>query len=97
MSTDLRSLPGGEIVIPGLSDLAAGRDTANAAAVAMAATRLRSAGIEVPDAPAANAPAAHHLYELLAADHGSDAHSRYNAVVRRMVSFARAVEHAGPG
>jgi hypothetical protein len=34
----------------------------------------------------------HRLYELLAANEG--AHSRYNALVTRIVSFARAAEHA---
>lgn len=90
----MRELPGGEIVAAGLRDLAAGRDTADAAAVAMASSRLREAGIPVPDLPDSPVPAAHHLYELLAAEHGNAAHSRYNATVRRLVSFARAAEHA---
>ena len=93
----MRSLPGSEIVLPGLADLEAGRDTAAAAAVAMASTRLRGAGVPVPEIPASGQPAAHHLYELLASDHGDAAHSRYNATVRRIVSFARAAERAGRG
>jgi hypothetical protein len=36
------------------------------------------------------------LYELLASRAGG-AHSRYNALVGRMVSFARAAEHASSG
>lgn len=92
----MRSLPGGEIVLSGLADLEAGRDTPAAAAVAMASTRLRGAGVPVPDLPT-DKPAAHHLYELLASDHGNAAHSRYNATVRRIVSFARAAERAGRG
>lgn len=91
----MRKLPGGEIVVAGLSDLIAGLDTADAAAVAMASSRLREAGVPVPDLPEPSVPAAHHLYELLAAEHGNAAHSRYNATVRRLVSFARAAEHAG--
>jgi hypothetical protein len=39
----------------------------------------------------------HRLYELLAQTDGSAAHSRYNALVRRIVSFARAAEHAAAG
>jgi hypothetical protein len=35
----------------------------------------------------------HRLYELLARTQPS-AHSRYNALVGRIVSFARAAEHA---
>jgi hypothetical protein len=35
----------------------------------------------------------HRLYELLS-ETGGGAHSRYNALVARIVSFARAAEHA---
>lgn len=86
-------LPGAEIVAPGLEDLAAGRDTEQAAAVAMAARRLREAGLEVPEYTQ-NPPAAHRLYERLAEADRRTAHSRYNAIVRRMASFASALEHA---
>jgi hypothetical protein len=43
-SDELKSLPGAEIVLPGLADLAAGRETVNASAVQCAAPRLRFAG-----------------------------------------------------
>jgi hypothetical protein len=89
-------LPGAEIVTPGLADLAAGRESVNADAVAMASIRLRAAGIDVPpvsDSP----PAAHRLYEKLRAEDPRDAHSRYNSIMRRMTSFARAVERASAG
>lgn len=91
--TQLDRFPGSEIVATGLSDLAAGRRSVEAAAVEMAATRLREAGFEVP-ATAAGKPASHRLYEALVAEHGDAAHSRYNAIVRRLVSFVQAVEHA---
>ena len=94
---DLSALPGGEIVSRGLTDLADGRDTADAAAVAMASTRLRDAGVAVPDLPDRSEPAAHHLYALLAREHGDGAHSRYNAIVSRIVSFARAADRAASG
>jgi hypothetical protein len=87
-------LPGHEIVSEGLSDLAAGRESESALLVAMAAPRLRTLGFEVPAGGDTNP--AHRLYELLAADTGRGAHSRYNALVARMVSFARAAEHASP-
>lgn len=85
--------PGAEIVSEGLSDLAAGRETVSSNAVAMASTRLRAAGIEVPEAGDGQ-PAAHRLYEKLAREDPRGAHSRYNAIVGRVVSFARAAEHA---
>jgi hypothetical protein len=34
----------------------------------------------------------HRLYTLLARDHPAAAHSRYNALIRRLVSFERAAE-----
>ena len=59
----------------------------------MASSRLASVGIEVP-VPTHGEPAAHHLFDLLAERDGDGAHSHYNAIVRRLVSFLRAAEHA---
>ena len=89
----LGSLPGAEIVNAGIVDLEAGRDTVEANAVLMAAARLRAAGQNVPDA-ARSQPAAHRLYEQLARDDARGAHSHYNAILRRVISFARAAERA---
>lgn len=75
----------------GLADLAAGRESESALLVAMAAPRLRMLGIEVPDGPWERP--SHRLYELLS-ETDAGAHSRYNALVARVVSFARAAEHA---
>ena len=88
------SLPGHELVRVGLDDLAAGRESEAALVVAMAAPRLRAVGLEVPvsggDWPS------HRLFELLSSSEAG-AHSRYNALVARVVSFARAAEHAAAG
>jgi hypothetical protein len=86
-------LPGHELVAAGLRDLAAGRETEAALVVAMAAPRLRALGYDVP-ASDGGPPAHHRLYALLARRGG--AHSRYNALIARVVSFARAAEHASP-
>lgn len=87
-------LPGYELVSVGLNDLAAGRETESALLVAMAAPRLRAIGIDVPEG--GGEQPSHRLYELLTeSDEG--AHSRYNALVARVVSFARAAEHAPAG
>ena len=86
-----RDLPGHELVSAGLLDLAAGRETEASLVVAMAAPRLRALGFDVP--PSGGARPGHRLYELLS-EHDGGAHSRYNALVGRMVSFARAAEHA---
>jgi hypothetical protein len=88
------NLPGHELVSAGLADLAAGRESESSLLVAMAAPRLRALGFYVP-AGGGEQPS-HRLYELLAERH-SGAHSRYNALVGRLVSFARAAEHASSG
>jgi hypothetical protein len=89
---DLRSLPGHELILQGLSDLSSGRETAEGFLVAIGAERLRRAGIAVPH----NVPAdpEHRLYALLAEDDSDSAHSRYNAMIRQLVSFERAAECA---
>ena len=94
MTTADTSLPGHELVSTGLEDLAAGRETEAALVVAMAAPRLQAVGIEVP--PGGGSFPSHRLYALLS-DSGAGAHSRYNALVGRIASFARAAEHAAAG
>jgi hypothetical protein len=84
------SLPGHDLVAEGFADLEAGRETPASLLVTMAAPRLRPLGFEIPE-PARSADASHRLYALLELE-GPGAHSRYNALVRRMVSFARAAE-----
>jgi hypothetical protein len=86
-----RKLPGHELVSGGPADLSAGRESEASLLVTMAAPRLRALGFDVP--PSERVDASHRLYELLT-EHDDGAHSRYNALVGRMVSFARAAEHA---
>jgi hypothetical protein len=92
---DFEKLPGAEIVLPGIEDLRAGRETLNALAVRAAATRL---GVDdlVGDIDAEE-PAAHRLYSRLNEQLGDSAHSRYNAILARVASFARAADHARTG
>jgi hypothetical protein len=86
--------PGHELISAGLLDLAEGRESESGLLVAMAAPRLRALGFDVPEGGGERP--SHRLYELLAeTDQG--AHSRYNALVARVVSFARAAEHASSG
>jgi hypothetical protein len=86
--------PGHELVSTGLADLAAGRESESSLLVAMAAPRLRALGFDVP--PGGGEQPSHRLYELLV-ERDRGAHSRYNALVGRVVSFARAAEHASSG
>ena len=85
------SLPGGELVEKGLSDLANGMETVESLLVSIGSPRLRRLGFEVT-APVDDAE--ERLYLLLARDDPEGAHSRYNALVRRLVSFERAAESA---
>jgi hypothetical protein len=71
----------------GVADLKVGRESSEALLVSIGAPRLRSAGIEVPS-PIASPE--HKLYLLLAGEKGDAAHSAYNALIRRLVSFERA-------
>jgi hypothetical protein len=81
-------LPGAELVASGLRDLDAGVESVPSLLVSVGAPRLRQHGIRVPTAyPSPE----HRLYHLLRAEHGDAAHSRYNALVRRLVSFERAL------
>lgn len=92
----LKSLPGAEIVLPGIADIEAGRQSVYASAVQCAAPRLRRAGLNAPSATG-NTPAAHALYRQLSEELGDRAHSRYNAILARVVSFAGAAERARSG
>jgi hypothetical protein len=88
------SLPGEDLVGQGLADLAEGRLTEAAFLVAIGAPRLRALGLALPhDLPR---DPEHRLYALLAAEEADSAHSRYNALVRRLVSYERAAECASP-
>jgi len=58
--------------------------------VAIGEPRLRRIGLDLPPIPYKNPE--HRLYDLLEADDPDGAHSRYNALVRRLVSFERAAE-----
>lgn len=83
-------LPGGEFVPEGLADLAQGRESIPALLLAIASERLRAAGLPVP-APLPNDPELR-LYRALRTLHDDDAHSQYNAHLRRLTSLCRALE-----
>jgi hypothetical protein len=84
-------LPGAELVERGLADLAQGVESIESLLVSIGAPRLSRLGFRLPPTlPSAE----HRLYELLAAEDSDAAHSRYNALIRRLVSFERAAECA---
>jgi len=83
-------LPGSDLIDTGLRDLRAGRETVEALLVAIGAPRLRNIGLDLPENLPHNPE--HRLYHLLAQDDSDSAHSRYNALIRRLVSYERAAE-----
>lgn len=86
------ALPGADLIRQGLADLARGAETVPALLVRIGAPRLRRIGIEVPFPDRDDAEI--RLYELLASTDPDGAHSRYNALIRQLVSFERAAECA---
>jgi hypothetical protein len=86
------NLPGAELVSKGLYDLEAGIVSEESLLVMVASPRLKSLGIDVPVLSEISLPYEHALYSLLEDTHGADAYSRYNSLVRRIVSFSRALE-----
>ena len=89
---ELALLPGGDLVEQGLRDLAAGRESDESLLVLVGSPRLRSLGIDVP--PSDLVRPEHRLYERLASTDSDSAHARYNALIRRLVSFERAASCA---
>lgn len=83
----IAGLPGRDLIERGLADLENGIESAEALLVSIGAPRLRRLGwaigapLEAPE---------HRLYLLLREEYGDAAHARYNALVRRLVSFERA-------
>ena len=84
-------LPGAELVRAGLADLERGVESVEALLVSIGAPRLERLGFRVRSPIAAPE---HALFERLRQEDADSAHARYNALVRRLVSFERAAECA---
>jgi len=82
-------LPGADLVQEGLRDLEAGRETAASLLVASFSSRLESLGFTVPATDIADPE--ERLYRLLERTRPNP-HHHYNALRRRLVSFAEARE-----
>ena len=90
-SAILDGLPGADLIRQGLEDIRAGRRSIAACLVRMARPRLSRANL-MPPAPAGDDLAELELYRMFATE-GANAHSRYNALVRELVSFEHALDH----
>jgi len=87
MAMQRRVLPGSDFIEQGLDDLSRGVGSMAALLVSIGAPRLTRLGLHIPD-PLPDPERA--LYELLRKADADSAHSRYNALVRRLVIFERA-------
>jgi hypothetical protein len=84
-------LPGAEVILPGLSDLQSGEsNTIGALLIAIAATRLTEAGLDIPKHYLASEPELT-LYARLQEER-KDAYTYYNALLNRLISFCNALE-----
>jgi hypothetical protein len=87
--TAMESLPGGDLISAGIQDLQDQRETIPALLVAIGAPKLRLLGLSLPFLLPPNPE--HRLYDLLSVTEPDSAHSRYNSLIRRLVSFERAL------
>jgi len=81
-------LPGTDLIAAGLGDLERGVASVPALLVSIGAPRLAALGVRLP-CPLTDPE--RRLYEYLRQEHPDAAHSRYNALIRRLVSFERAL------
>ena len=90
-SAILNGLPGSDQIRQGLADLAAGRRSIPACLARIGRPRLARAGLIAPS-NTRDQGAELELYSMLA-DHGPNAHGRFNALIRELVSFEHALDH----
>jgi len=85
-------LPGADLILDGLTDYHGGRHSIPACLVRMARPRLIRAGMMAPSPPHDDG-AELELYQLVSASDGPRSFSRYNALVRELISFEHALDH----
>ena len=89
-------LPGADRIIVGLGDYREGRRSIPACLVRMARPRLIRAGAMAATSPSDDG-AELELYQLLSASEGPASFSRYNALIRELISFEHALDHRMSG
>ena len=87
----IAGLPGAERIGEGLRDYHDKRHTIGSCLVRMARRRLAGAGL-LEASTEHDIHAELDLYHLLSPE-GNQAHSRYNALIRELVSFEHALDH----
>ncbi len=85
--------PGGTLIAAGLDDCRAGRVTPAACLIFVGWPRLERAGLDLTGCNVHRiTEPEHRLYRLLGAEPG-DPYSRYNALIRELISFEHSMEH----
>jgi hypothetical protein len=84
-------LPGEDFVQQGIADLKENRITEFSLLVLIASPRLERLGVRIPTNSLPR-PYEHQLYSHLEERLGTAAHSYYNSLIRRIVSYTRALE-----
>lgn len=92
MTPDLTGLPGEELICQGIEDLRERRESVESLMVQIGASRMRAAGLDIPLFSKPDIDAELRLYGLLSSQFGNEAYPRYNALLRRLISFERALE-----
>jgi hypothetical protein len=87
----LAGLPGEDLILKGLADLTEGRKSIETCLVRIAANHLSRAGM-LPPGGLSPENAELDLYAFLA-PFGDNAHSKYNALIRQLISFEQALDH----
>ncbi len=97
VSFPFQELPGGDLIEQGFADLRGGVVSIPSLLVQVGSPKLKRLGfeIEVPQIRTDADLPEHRLYELLALENSDSAHGRYNSLLRRLVSFTRAVSVCG--
>ena len=85
-------LPGHELVEKGQADLQAGVKSLESLLLEIGRPRFERLGIHLPRLLEADESPELALYEMLAEHYENEAHSRYNALLRRLVSYQRCLE-----
>jgi len=90
----LSGLPGAGLITDGIAALKRGERTQEALLVAIASTRLKEIGLDVPDAASRIKNPNLALYAAVC--RGGGGHSQYNALLRRLTSFIRTATQVLP-
>lgn len=91
----LTGLPGEPLIREGMEHLAQGRVSVPACLVVIALPRLHRAGLAQHLFAGAFADPELRLYRMLRGE-GGDAYARYNALLRQLISFERALDQRSP-